>query len=374
MKKIAIVLFTLSCVLFGACSDDETIIEFENVTGISFKGVENNLISLLEQDEYKVEIEIYPEKAQNINEFTEFVFTSSDEAIFTVDISGNIKAGAIGEAILTATAKNDPKILAKCIVKVSLKVFLVEEIKVSEDIANKAYYTGTMIDLGKAVSVLPANATTKRVKYTSETPDIATVTDEGVVEGIQEGKAIISIAATDNSGISKKIEITFVSENKEIEFTPLDRTGWKVTTSHSYISDSGILGTPEALLDGKTGTGLSLKKSYYGKEPIYFTVETAGIEFNAFQLVHRKFYFYLAVQGVDILGSNDGVNFDVIAEDVPVSYKVNSSPDTTKTRIILPEGETAKYKYVRVIYSNLDMSGGQNAQVMEIDFGLGKYK
>lgn len=374
MKKIIISLFTLACVLFVGCSDDETLIEVENVAGISLKGVENSLISLLEFDDYKVEVVLHPENAQNVNEFTQFIFTSSDESVFTVDAEGNIKAVGVGEALLTVKANNKPEISVKCMVKVSLKVFPVESIEVSDLVTKSIHYSGVNIDLGSLITILPEEATFKNVKYTTSDATVATVTEEGIVQSLKEGRVTITIEAVDDSGVSKEVVFDFVSEDKEVEFTPQDRTGWKVTASHDYVADNGILGTPEALLDGKPGTGLSLKKSYYGKEPIFFTVETEGVEFNSFRLVHRKFYAYIAVQAVDILGSNDGVKFDVICRNVPVSYTVNSSADVTKTRMILPEGETAKYKFIRVEYSTLDMSGGQNAQVMEIDFGLGTYK
>lgn len=374
MKKIIISLFALSCILFAACSDDETIIEFENVTGISIKNIEDNLISILEYDGYKVEIEVHPETAKNIDEFTKFIFTSSDESVFTVDKDGNIKAIAIGEAVLTVKADSDPSIMVKCMVKVNLKVFPVETIEVSDEITKAIHFTGAQIDLGAAITVLPDNATYKDMKYKSSDETVATVTKEGVVKSLKEGKVTITIETIDDSGVFKDVELNFVSEDLEIDFTPIDRTGWEVKISHDSIPDKNILGTPEALLDGEIGTGLSLMKEMFGKEPIYFTIETAGIEFNAFELVHRKHQAYLAVQGVDVLGSNDGENFEAIARNVPVSYKTANSVDVTKTRVILKEGETAKYKYIRIEYSNLDMSGGKTAQVMEINFGIGTFK
>lgn len=56
--------------------------------------------------------------------------------------------------------------------------------------------------------VFPAEANNPTLSYTSSDPAVATVNEAGEVTGITEGTTVITVAATDGSGISTKVNIT----------------------------------------------------------------------------------------------------------------------------------------------------------------------
>ncbi len=64
-------------------------------------------------------------------------------------------------------------------------------------------------------SVLPANATDKKITYSSDTPSVATVDEEtGVVTGISAGKAIITARSANGKTASVEITVTYVPVTK----------------------------------------------------------------------------------------------------------------------------------------------------------------
>ena len=120
------------------------------------------------------------------------IFTSSNNAVATVDEQGNVKALSAGSATITATA-NDKKGANSSIV-----------IKVEEEV--------TSVTLSPASKTLTVNATeqlkatvlpdtaSQKVNYSSNNNAVATVSDTGLVTALKEGTAIITAAATDGSG------------------------------------------------------------------------------------------------------------------------------------------------------------------------------
>ena len=76
----------------------------------------------------------------------------------------------------------------------------------SIDKSIQAVAKGRTITLAPAI--LPATATNKVLKWTSSNEEIATVDADGVVTGVSGGKAIITAATTDMSGLSVSVNIT----------------------------------------------------------------------------------------------------------------------------------------------------------------------
>lgn len=70
------------------------------------------------------------------------------------------------------------------------------------------------IDAGKTFEltplVLPAGANNRTLSYISSAPDVAKVDAQGVVTGVKQGTAVITIAATDGSGIETKVNVKVI--------------------------------------------------------------------------------------------------------------------------------------------------------------------
>lgn len=81
------------------------------------------------------------------------------------------------------------------------------------------------LSIGQSVklsaTVAPKNATNKNVRYISTNPDVATVSNSGVVTTHKQGRATISAVSYDNSNVQAYCDIT-VTSFKIIDYSPLD--------------------------------------------------------------------------------------------------------------------------------------------------------
>lgn len=371
-----LILFVATLVLTTSCSDDEVYIE--NVAGISLEGVEGNVITLIENDTYEVKVKVNPENASNISEYTVFNYTSGNQDIFTVSKDGVITGLTPGEAVLTVSAQTDPSIKLLAMVKVTRRIYPVTSIEIN-GLDKAMFVEGMSIDLSDYITVVPENASNPVLTMGSSNEEIAVFDKDNktLLQLLTSGKVTINIKTTDGTAIEKNVELNILSKDAEIEFTPLDRTGWKITPSHTPVPDGSIGGDkPEYLFDSNLSTGLSLYKPNKEGTPkdaiIGFTVELPATSVNAFKLTHRKFgYNRLSPYAIDLLGSNDGENFTVIQKDIPTIYVAGSS-DVEVTRI-LPFGNVS-YKFIKVIYSDYDTANGNTVQVMEFELGNGTLK
>lgn len=125
-------------------------------------------------------------------------WTSSNEAVVTVDAAGKLTAKAAGKAIITATT-SDGNVMY-CIVTVeNIKV---SKITITTTTSNKIA-TGKKVTLKAAVT--PSNAYNKGVTWKSSNTKVATVSSSGVVTTKKKmGGKTVTITATAKDGSGKK--------------------------------------------------------------------------------------------------------------------------------------------------------------------------
>lgn len=128
-------------------------------------------------------------------------WTSSNQAIATVDENGIVTGKAVGTATITAKSKDNPNAApATHTVTVNPETFAVTGVTVSLKKAKDTDPDYIDLSLGNTVTleatIEPANATNKKLIWKSDKPEIATVAD-GVVTGVSVGKAIITVLAED---------------------------------------------------------------------------------------------------------------------------------------------------------------------------------
>ena len=143
-------------------------------------------------------------------------WASSNDAVATVK-DGTVSAVKEGEATITAKAGEKT---ASCKVVVAKKIIPVESIELNK----------TVLELKKGESstltatVLPTNATNPEVSWSSSNSDIAKVDQNGKINAIAGGEAIISAKAGDKSTeckVSVSVQATSVSLNKtSVEMHP----------------------------------------------------------------------------------------------------------------------------------------------------------
>ena len=125
-------------------------------------------------------------------------WTSSNEAVVTVDAAGKLTAKAAGKAIITAIT-SDGNVMY-CIVTVeNIKV---SKITITTTTSNKIA-TGKKVTLKAAVT--PSNAYNKGVTWKSSNTKVATVSSNGVVTTKKKmGGKTVTITATAKDGSGKK--------------------------------------------------------------------------------------------------------------------------------------------------------------------------
>ena len=165
-------------------------------------------VSIARTKDKTIKLTFKPEEADK-----RMVWTSSDESVATVVENPNssypleaiVTAHKIGKATIKAEAQDGSGISATCEVEVT-------PLMVSDFSLLTASVVKT-IPTQLEVKVSPAEADNKKLKWTSLTPDIATVTEDGMLTGLKMGTAQIKAEALDGSNISKtfNVEVTGLS-------------------------------------------------------------------------------------------------------------------------------------------------------------------
>lgn len=125
-------------------------------------------------------------------------YSSSDEAILTVDENGEITTVNVGEATVTATNSKGKE--AECKVIVSH----VEPTEISFPEAD--YSTGVGKSIVLEAVFAPENTTDFALTWESDNTDIAAVDESGTVTGVSAGSA--TIIATSGNGVSGSCNIS----------------------------------------------------------------------------------------------------------------------------------------------------------------------
>lgn len=216
-----------------------------------------------------VDVTILPSNASN----KEVSWTTSNASVVTVSPYGVVKATGTGTAVITAKTKDGGK-TDNCTVTVTQKA---TGVKLSTG--------GMYVNLGKTrtlvASVIPSDATNKKVTWSSSNPAVASVNQSGVVKGIKVGSTTITVTTADgaftascnvvvNIGVtgiklsSSKLTIDRgASKMLTAIISPADATDQTIvwTTSDSSVATINAAGQITAR---KTGTALITAKTTDG--------------------------------------------------------------------------------------------------------------
>lgn len=125
-------------------------------------------------------------------------FTSSNEAIASVDASGLVTAHLSGSAIITVKAGDTTKTVA---VTVNPKIIPVTDITLNP--STLTLTEGDEADI--TASITPNDSTDKSITWTVDKPDILTLTNDGHVIANQPGDAVVTATAT--NGVSASVPV-----------------------------------------------------------------------------------------------------------------------------------------------------------------------
>lgn len=157
---------------------------------------------------------------------------SDNDKVATVDASGNVKAVAVGTAKITAASTADSRKFDVCTVTVTAEDKKDDEKPADTTVAvsgitlnAKTIYLKTGTKFNAKAAVAPAKATNKKVTWTSNKKNIATVNANGVITAKKKtGKATITAKAGNKSA---KITVNVVKKAKKTTSVKLSKS--KVT-------------------------------------------------------------------------------------------------------------------------------------------------
>lgn len=179
------------------------------VTGITLNHKEITIEVLKNTEQLVATVE--PANATN----KDVVFSSSNTNVAVVSNDGLVTAINNGTATITVTSKENPSIMAKCLVKVGAPV-LVTDVTVQP--AELSLKTDATYQL--SVAVLPSNADDRSVEYTTSNAAVATVSASGLVTAKGPGSATITVAAKDGSGKKATCTVTVTQPVKGVTVSP----------------------------------------------------------------------------------------------------------------------------------------------------------
>ena len=188
---------SLSQTLEYSYSTDTYIINVVDVTEISMPST----LSLYKGDTYKFSPIIAQPGAT-----TTLTWQSSNTSVATIDQNGNMSATGIGKTIIMCTAHNG--VSASC--EVTVNPIMVSSIALNQTEAEMC--VGDKLQL--SATVLPVNATTPAVAWTSSDESVAIVDENGQVTALKSGDVRITATATDGSGKSANCSVQVVRDNK----------------------------------------------------------------------------------------------------------------------------------------------------------------
>lgn len=168
----------------------------------------------LNYDEYSIDeggslylsAKVYPKDATNPN----VIWSAEPASVLEVDNIGKVTAVGPGEGDVTVTTE-DGGFTASCHITVIAKVINAESVTVAP--ASLELTEGETAQL--TATVLPENTTDKTLEWRSTNSKVATVSDEGLVTAVGEGKATITAYCGAKTGTCevtvKKVEVTGVT-------------------------------------------------------------------------------------------------------------------------------------------------------------------
>ena len=226
------------------------VIPVEGVT------VDKETLEMVEGDEATLAATVAPEEATDKS----VTWTSSDEAVATVDAEGKVTAVAPGTATITVTTTDGEK-TAKCEVTVSAKVIPVESVALDKETLEMVEGDEASI----AATVAPEEATDKTVKWTSSDETVATVDAEGKVTAVKAGTATIT-ATTNDGGKTATCAVTV-----EAKFIPVEGVEFAEATISVIEGQAG-----KVSVTFKPETPTNTNVTFESADPAVATVDAEG--------------------------------------------------------------------------------------------------
>lgn len=268
-------------------------------------------------------------------------WSSSNDAIATVSNNGIVTGVKEGTVTITVTGYNGTSNITAS-KEVTINKVYVSGVSITE--GSSTIYTGDTTQLVAVVS--PTNAYDKNVTWVSSDPAVASVNSNGLVSGVSQGSATITVTTvgTDSSGNTKSATFN-ITVNKKSVSDIVD------TISH----DDTV---------GEIATGSSWKEFTVTKNVSYY-IRSMGLSGGSHALQwNANGYLYNTDTCEDIksitINSNSGKTFYIFLSN----SKISDAQSTSDADGTITSGGTytvsGSYKYLRI------QGGSSSTQVTSI--------
>ena len=224
-----------------------------NVTEVTLDKTE---LTLTEGETETLTATVKPDNADNLK-----VTWSSDKTeIATVDGAGKVTAVKAGEAVVTVTTEDGGK-TATC--KVTVKAKAVNVTDVTLDKTELTLTEGEAETL--TATVKPDNADNRKVTWSSDKTEIATVDGAGKVTAVKAGEAVVTVT-TEDGGKTATCKVTVKA--KVVPVTGVEVNPWAVTLS--------VRGTSKLSYTIRPADATNQNVKWESESPSVATVDSEG--------------------------------------------------------------------------------------------------
>ena len=348
MKKISICLFAAAALLCAGCEDGipepgtmdvpaESVVLDEELSG-------GLVMEVGETKDVSLKVTVLPENATDLAE----LFYSSNVEVATVSPKGVITAQKAGITMISIYVGG---------IETYFAVTVVDQIPI--DIESISFSNPSMdayagVGYSLFVSVEPFDQN-EGVIFSSSDPETASVNAEtGRMICHRSGSVTITAAARNHPEIKATMSVSITEF-----FGDWDRSKWSMSFSHGWKADSAIGSSATAAIDGNENTTLSMDRpgrvsSIPADAEIWFQIDRGDNPgmVNYLRIRHRpegnnnqnilvRWWGFNRIEG-----SNDGTNFEVIAEYVALTPDPNVYENLLTDNVPIPEND---FRYLRFI-------------------------
>ena len=154
-----------------------------------------------------------PEDANN----KKIEYETSDAGIAKLSGERALRGMQAGECDLTIRSAQNPEVFER------FHVLVTEPVKkIAIDAPFKTLSVGSSMQLDPVFT--PADASIQKVEWSSRSPKLASVTEDGTVTGLSKGKATIEVKAMDGSGMSGTVVLDIIQDVTEVTINKTDVT------------------------------------------------------------------------------------------------------------------------------------------------------
>ena len=224
-----------------------------NVTDVTLDKTE---LTLTEGETETLTATVKPDNADN----RKVTWSSDKTEIATVDGDGKVTAVKAGEAVITVTTEDGGK-TASC--KVTVKAKAVNVTEVTLDKTELTLTEGETETL--TATVKPDNADNRKVTWSSDKADVATVGGDGRVTAVKAGEATVTVT-TEDGGKTATCRVTVKA--KAVPVTGVEVNPWAVTLS--------VRGTSKLSYTIRPADATNQNVKWESESPSVATVDSEG--------------------------------------------------------------------------------------------------